>query len=86
MLKRFPLGLTFINKINILPYKHIPKKLKWSIIGEFEYNTNQYFILYDDMSVNPMINSKGTHLLQRITFLRITLYSWTKDKIIKMKE
>ncbi|MFT5252128.1 MAG: hypothetical protein ACI87N_001134 [Flavobacteriales bacterium] len=50
MVKRFPLGLTFINKINIPSLHAHTKKLKWSIIGEFEYNTNQYFILAYDMN------------------------------------
>lgn len=54
MLKRFPLGLTFINKINIPSLQAHNKKLKWSIIGEFEYNTNKYFILAYDMS-EPLI-------------------------------
>jgi hypothetical protein len=42
MLKRFPLLTSSIKLFH--PYKHIPK-LKWSIIGEFEYNTNQYSAL-----------------------------------------
>jgi len=54
MLKRFLLGLTFINKINIPSLQAHTKKLQWSIIGEFEYNTNQYFILAYDMS-EPLI-------------------------------
>ena len=46
---KYPLSLTFINKINIPSTKAHTEKLQWSIIGEFEYNNNAYFILAYDM-------------------------------------
>jgi hypothetical protein len=50
MLKRFPLGLTFINKLNVPSLRAHTTKLNWEIIGEFEYNSNHYCILAYDMS------------------------------------
>lgn len=49
MVKRFPLALTFINKTNIPSLQAHTKKLKWTVISEFDYSTNQYFILAYDM-------------------------------------
>jgi len=46
---RYPLSLTFINKINVPSTKAHTEKLQWSIIGEFEFNGNEYFILAYDM-------------------------------------
>ncbi|SHL18843.1 GNAT family acetyltransferase [Flavobacterium xanthum] len=47
--QKYPLSLTFINKINIPSTKAHTKKLKWTIIGDFQFNTNDYYILAYDM-------------------------------------
>lgn len=49
MVQKYPLSLTFINKINIPSTKAHTEKLKWTIIGEFQFNNNDYFILAYDM-------------------------------------
>jgi predicted GNAT family acetyltransferase len=50
IVRKYPLGLTFINKINIPSAKAHTEKLKWTIIGDFQFNNNDYFILAYDMS------------------------------------
>jgi len=45
VVKRYPLSLTFINKTNIPSLKAHTEKLKWTVIGDFEFNNNDYFIL-----------------------------------------
>lgn len=50
MLKKYPLALTFINKINIPSTKAHTEKLKWTIIEDFQFNNNEYLILAYDMS------------------------------------
>lgn len=47
--QKYPLSLTFINKINIPSTKAHTEKLKWTIIGDFQFNTNDYYILAYDM-------------------------------------
>jgi hypothetical protein len=49
--KKYPLSLTFINKINIPSIIAHTKKLKWVVVGDFQFNNNEYFILAYDMSV-----------------------------------
>ncbi len=49
MFEKYPLALTFINKINIPSTKAHTKKLNWSIIDDFQFNNNDYFILAYDM-------------------------------------
>jgi hypothetical protein len=49
IVKKYPLGLTFINKNNIPSQKAHIEKLAWTIIGEFEFNSNSYYILGYDM-------------------------------------
>ncbi len=41
--KRYPIGVTFINKINKRSFEAHTKKLKMDIIDEFEFNGNNYF-------------------------------------------
>ncbi|MFV8370507.1 GNAT family acetyltransferase [Flavobacterium sp. LB2R40] len=50
MIHKYPLGLTFINKINIPSAKAHTEKLKWIIIGDFQFNSNDYYILAYDMT------------------------------------
>lgn len=51
IVKRYSLSLTFINKINLPSYKAHTEKLKWTVIGEFQFNDNDYYILGYDMNV-----------------------------------
>lgn len=52
VVKKYPLALTFINKTNIPSAKAHTEKLKWTIIGDFQFNNNEYFILAYDMNQN----------------------------------
>jgi hypothetical protein len=48
--KKYPLSLTFINKINVPSMMAHTKKLKWNLVGDFQFNNNEYFILAYDMN------------------------------------
>jgi hypothetical protein len=48
--KKYPLSLTFINKTNIPSTKAHTEKLKWTIIADFIFNNNEYYILAYDMN------------------------------------
>ena len=50
MAKRFPILVTFINKINTRSYSAHTKKLKLEVIKEFTYNNNNYYELVYDTS------------------------------------
>lgn len=50
MAKRFPILVTFINKINSRSYEAHTKKLKLEVIKEFTYNNNNYYELVYDTS------------------------------------
>mgnify|MGYP000848129214 FL=1 len=50
MAKRFPILVTFINKINSRSYEAHTKKLKLEVIKEFSYNNNNYYELVYDTS------------------------------------
>jgi len=50
MAKRFPILVTFINKINPRSYAAHTKKLGLTVIQEFEYNSNNYYELVYDTS------------------------------------
>ncbi len=51
VVKKYPLGLTFINKINQPSMQAHTKKLNWTAISEFQFNNNDYVILAYDMNV-----------------------------------
>jgi len=51
VVKKYPLSLTFINKTNIPSYKAHTEKLKWTVISDFEFNNNNYYILAYDMNM-----------------------------------
>jgi len=55
--KKYPISITFINKINIISEKAHTKKLGWKIIDEFEFNNNTYIGLAFDMK-NSVLNLK----------------------------
>ncbi|MDD2196754.1 MAG: hypothetical protein PHE03_05730 [Bacteroidales bacterium] len=48
-LKRYPISVTFINKVNAISTKAHTKKLDWEIIDEFQFNGNTYIGLGFDM-------------------------------------
>ncbi len=47
--KKYPISVTFINKINVISEIAHTKKLGWEIIDEFEFNNNTYIGLAFDM-------------------------------------
>lgn len=49
-LKKYPIAVTFINKINVISEKAHTKKLDWEIIDEFQFNNNNYIALALDMN------------------------------------
>lgn len=55
VVKKYPLSLTFINKINQPSMKAHTKKLGWTAISEFQFNDNQYIILAYDMQKKNII-------------------------------
>ena len=50
MSKKFPILVTFINKINPRSYEAHVRKLKLKVIQEFEFNNNNYWELVYDTS------------------------------------
>ncbi len=56
-LKKYPISITFINKVNAISLRAHTKKLGWVIIDEFEFNNNHYIGLGFDMNksvLNPL--------------------------------
>jgi hypothetical protein len=51
VVEKYPLSLTFINKINIPSFKAHTEKLNWNVIDEFQFNNNEYFVLAYDMNI-----------------------------------
>ena len=49
MVKRYPIAVTFINKINIPSFKAHTQKLNWTVIADFEFNSNAYYVLAMEM-------------------------------------
>ncbi|HUH29339.1 GNAT family acetyltransferase [Gelidibacter sp.] len=49
-LKKYPLSITFINKINVISEKAHTRKLGWEKIDEFKFNNNTYIGLVFDMN------------------------------------
>ncbi|MDY0281213.1 MAG: hypothetical protein RBR35_11715 [Salinivirgaceae bacterium] len=49
-IKKYPISVTFINKINAISTKAHTQKLGWEILGEFEFNNNIYIELAFDMN------------------------------------
>ena len=56
IVKRYPLGVTFINKTNIPSLKAHTEKLNWTVIDDFQFNDNDYHILAYDMN-KPTLKS-----------------------------
>ena len=51
MVARYPIAVTFINKINVPSFKAHTEKLNWKVIAEFGFNQNAYYVLALDMNV-----------------------------------
>lgn len=51
IVKKYPIAVTFINKINIPSTKAHVEKLKWTIIDEFSFNNNDYIVLAYNMNI-----------------------------------
>lgn len=49
LLKKYPISVTFINKINAVSTKAHTQKLGWKIIDAFQFNDNSYIALGFDM-------------------------------------
>lgn len=49
MVQKFPISITFINKVNAISTIAHTKKLGWVIIDEFQFNNNTYIGLAFDM-------------------------------------
>jgi hypothetical protein len=47
--KKYPISVTFINKVNAISMAAHTKKLNWKIIDEFEFNNKNYIGLAFDM-------------------------------------
>lgn len=54
--KKYPISITFINKVNVVSEKAHTKKLGWEIIDQFEYNNNTYIGLAFDMHRSVLPN------------------------------
>lgn len=54
LMKRFRVNITFINKTNIPSQKAHIEKLKWNVVGDFQFNNNNYFILAYDMNQSAL--------------------------------
>lgn len=52
--KKYPLSITFINKVNVISEKAHTKKLGWEIIDEFQFNNNTYIGLAYDMEKSAL--------------------------------
>jgi|SRR5690625_642526 len=52
--KRYPISVTFINKINEISTAAHTRKLGWEVIDEFEFKENQYLTLALDMTVSVL--------------------------------
>lgn len=53
--KKYPLSITFINKVNVISEKAHTKKLGWLIIDEFEFNNKTYIGLAFDMKNSVLL-------------------------------
>ena len=58
MSKRFPILVTFINKINPRSYEAHVRKLGLEVIQEFEFNNNFYYELVYDTSKRVMTGER----------------------------
>lgn len=47
---KYPISITFINKVNVISERAHTQKLGWQIIDEFKFNHNTYIALVFDMN------------------------------------
>lgn len=47
---KYPISITFINKVNVISERAHTQKLAWQIIDEFKFNHNTYIALVFDMN------------------------------------
>lgn len=52
--ERYPIGITFINKVNGRSFKAHTEKLNWGVIDEFDYNSNSFYMMVIDMNVSVL--------------------------------
>lgn len=52
--KKYPISITFINKINVISEMAHTKKLGWEIVDNFEFNNNHYISLALDMNLSVL--------------------------------
>ncbi|MFA5297450.1 MAG: GNAT family acetyltransferase [Lutibacter sp.] len=57
-LKKYPISVTFINKINTISERAHTKNLGWKIIDEFQFNNNTYIELAFDMKNSVLKESR----------------------------
>jgi hypothetical protein len=57
--KKYPIAVTFINKVNVISEKAHTKKLGWEIIDEFQFNNNTYIGLAFDMKNSVCVRSNS---------------------------
>jgi GNAT superfamily N-acetyltransferase len=57
MAKKYPILVTFINKINLRSFEAHRRKLKLEVIQEFSYNNNNYYELVYDTSKKLQIKN-----------------------------
>ncbi len=55
--EKYPISITFINKINVISERAHTQKLGWQIVDEFEYNNNTYIALAFDMTKSVLKKS-----------------------------
>ena len=49
---KYPISMTFINKVNVISERAHTQKLGWEIIDNFEFNNNHYLGLAFDMTTS----------------------------------
>jgi hypothetical protein len=54
MAKRYPILVTFVNKINTRSYEAHKRKLGLTVIQEFKYNGNEYYQFVHDTSIKKV--------------------------------
>lgn len=52
--ERFPISVTFINKVNAISTAAHTRKLGWEVIDEFSFNNNNYLALGLDMNISVL--------------------------------
>ena len=51
---RYPISVTFINKINTRSFNAHVNKLKWIVVDTFDFNNNSFLMLALDMNVSVL--------------------------------